>query len=47
MPPYYTIRNLLLNLLVSMAMFYIYEGENVLIFHKQYCLQDSEKYDAP
>lgn len=33
-PPYYTIRNLLLNLLVSMAMFYIYEGENVLIFHK-------------
>lgn len=33
MSPYYTIRNLL-NLLVSMAMFYIYEGENVLIFHK-------------
>lgn len=30
-----------------MSMFYIYEGENVLIFHKQYYLQDSEKYDVP
>ena len=32
MPPYYTIRNLFLNLLVSMAMFHVYEGENVPIF---------------
>lgn len=47
MPPYYTIRNLLLNVLVNMAIFYIYEGENVLIFHKQCYLQDNEKYDAP
>jgi len=45
MPPYYTIRNLLLNLQVSML--YIYEGENVLIFHQHCYLQDIEKYDAP
>lgn len=43
MPPYYTIRNLL----VSMAMYYIYEGENVLIFSKQCYLQNNEKHDAP
>lgn len=46
MPPYYAIRNLLLNLLVSMAMFHVYEGENVLIFCKQCYLQDNEKYDV-